>query len=265
MQERSRVMVEDVIKSNRDGIKAKGAKVELENNPSMLTTDKAQDEESIRKLLIKLRAQYNELFPYVKKLKNYIADITEETHICAIYLLLCQVFNIWESFFILSEAGKSSSIGGLIRMIKEGDMQVQLFVTEASENSRVNLNKWFKGEIITHGEGRDKVSKFIEKGTPVSGDNLKDLSAHIYQMESQASHNAYTSILELVSPFTEDYDFEGYCGYYRTVIWLKYAFGSLEFTNITLKMVYLNIVKDQGAYKEINKILVKYNPIKYNS
>ena len=66
--------------------------------------------------------------------------------------------------------------------------------------------------------------------------------------------------MELVSPFTEDYDFDGYNGYLRTISWLRYASGSLEATNIAVKMVYSIVINDEKAFKEINKILIKFNP-----
>lgn len=260
MQEASKKIIEKAIISNREAIKQNGPKMDLLQNPDMLLIHNAKDKIQINLLLSQLQKQLSELLPFVKKIKLHIVDITENTHICAIYLLLCNVFDVWLSFFILAKEGKSSAAGSLIRVIKEGIMQVDLFSTEALKGDYTNLNKWFGGEIIEHGKGREKVSNFLEGNLLAQEGSLKNLSTHIYQIESQASHNAYETILESVSPFSEDYDFDGYTEYYRTIAWLRYAVGSLEATNITLKMVYTTVINDEEAWKKLDDILIKYNP-----
>ena len=170
------------------------------------------------------------------------------------------MFNLWNSLFLLAEKGESSGLGSLIRVIKEGNMQIELFALEATEKNRYNLDRWFSGQIIEHVKGRKKVAEFFKNSLPNNDVDLEKLSSHIYQMESQASHNAYTSILELVSPFFEDYDFDGYSSCYRTIAWLRYASGSLETTNVTLKLIYSTVINDEESYKKIDEILIKYNP-----
>lgn len=259
MQEQSRKKIEDAIKSNRQAIKRKEPKIALARDPNLLRIKHERDRILIELLLSRLRKQLSDLLPFVYKIKPHINDITETTHICAIYLLLCRVFDDWDSLFVLAKNGRSSAAGSIIRMIKEGNMLVNLFAIEFSNKDHANLDKWFSGEIVQHGIGREKMEKYFNKYSPPTLD-VKKLATHIYQIESQVSHNAYATILELVSPFTEDYDFDGYTGYHRTISWLRYAVGSLETTNIALKMVYSIVINDDGAFKKINEILIKYNP-----
>jgi hypothetical protein len=259
MQKSSKKMIEDAIASNKAAIKHGGPKIDLKLNPEMLIADKEFFKKQINSLLLILREHYNELLPYVKKIKSNINDITENTHVCAVYLLLCNIFDNWDSFFLLAEKGKSIASGSLIRLIKEGVMQVEYFSIEALNGDRIALDKWFSGNIIEHGKGREAMSKLFEKFLPTPGNNYKDLSASVYQVESQVSHNAYGTILEMVSPFSEDYDFDGYNGHYRAIHWLRYAIGSLEATNMALRSVYLIIIKDLDSHKKIDEILTRHN------
>jgi len=260
MKKEAKNQIKTLIEDNRKKIKDPEPKKYLGSHPDILTDIKKEKELKVVYLLRQLDNQYKELLPFVKKIKLSIGDITEETFICATYLLLCRIFDNWESIFILSKDGKSSAIGNMIRTIKEGLMQVQLFSIDSLNMDRTNLDKWFSGDIITHGVGREKLANFCKEDDP-KGENVDDLSTQIYSIESQVSHNSYASIIELVSPFTEDYDFNGSTSYHRTVAWLKYAIGSLESTNIAMKFVYLNIMKDTDGYQKLNEILIKYNPI----
>lgn len=247
MQEETKEKIKNLIEDFKKRLKNPEPKKFLIIFPNTINDTKVIKKLEIDHLLVQLDNQYKELLPFVKQIKLSVGDITEQTFVCAVYLLLCRVFDNWESIFILAQKGKSPAIGNTIRAIKEALMQIELFSIDSSNTDRTNLDKWFSGEIITHSTGREKFSE------------VKDLSAHIYSIESQVSHNGYASILESMSPYTEDYDFDGYTGYHRTIAWLKYAIGSMETTNIAMKFVYLHIIKDKDAYQKLNEILIKYN------
>lgn len=260
MQKKAKNKIKTLIENTQKRLKDSEPKKALNIYPNILTDIQKEKELEIDYLLTQLDNQYKELLPFVKKIKLSISDITEQTFICATYLLLCRIFDNWESIFILAKNGKSSAIGDIIRPIKEGLMQVKLFSIDSSDMNRTNLDKWFSGDIITHGVGREKFTKFYKKEN-LEGENINDLSTQVYSIESQVPHNGYASILESISPFTEDYDFNGCTSYHRTVAWLKYAIGSLESTNIAMKFVYSDIMKDMDGYQKLSEILIKYNPI----
>lgn len=260
MQDESRKKIEFVIEDNKRAIKSDDPKRELARNPKTPVLIQEREKLEIHHLLSRLRKYQSELFPFVKKIKANIKDITEPTHVCAVYLLLCNVFENWNAFFLLIENGKNGAAGNLLRMIKEGDMTIQLFSVEAAQKNRTNLDKWLKGDIVTHGIGREKVSEYYDKHSPVPEVDVKKLDAHIYQMESQASHNSYATILESVSPFTGDFDFDGYTGCHRCLGLLRYAEGSLTATNIAMKAVYANLINEEAIYTQLDTILKKYNP-----
>lgn len=106
-------------------------------------------------LQLQLQSYHNDLFPFVGKLKSHVKDITDTPYVCAIYLLLCRIFDGWRTVFILSEKGKSSAIGNIIRMIKEDNMLVNLLAIEFSRGASTNLDKWFSDEVVSHSIGRE--------------------------------------------------------------------------------------------------------------
>lgn len=258
MQELTRDRINVVIQSNKSAIKNPNAKIALGRNHSLLSDRQEVNKDQIKKTLLVRRDQHSELLPFVKKIKLHIGDITESTHVCAIYILLCHIFENWNSLFILAEQGKNSAVANLLRMIKEGVAMVELFTMEFAKGESTNLDKWFSGEIIGQEICRKMAGEFAKEYSPCQEVNVKELDAHIYQMESQASHNSYLSVLELVSPFTEDFDFDGYTGFVRTCAWIKY--GSLASTNIALKLVYQLLTRDKKDLERLDKILIKYNP-----
>jgi len=260
MQEITRDKIKYSIKSNRESIKKRSPKSAWAQNPDLRNSLQKGNKLEIGALLTLLQKYNSELIPFVKKIKSRIKDITETTHVCAIYLLLCHISDNWDSLFILAERGKHSAVGNTLRMIKEATDMVQLFAFEFLSGDSVDIDKWFKGEIVDQGTCRKKVRAYLDKHSPYPQINESKLGAHIYQMESQVSHNAYASILESVSPFTEDFDFDGYIGFYRTLAWLRYAKVSITMTNIALKVVYSIIMKDKKDIATINEILTKYNP-----
>lgn len=201
----------------------------------------------------------NELLPYVKNIKTGIKDIIEETHIWAIYLLTSQIFETWKSFFHLVNWWYSTALGMQLRNIQEADMLIALFMVEFLEDENVHLMKWFSGKIITHGEGRKRVGAFYSKADSSFMD-IKEISSYIYEIESLGIHNAYISVLQLVNPFIEDFDFERYTQIYRTLSEVKHALHIMSQTNITLKAIYHHILKYHTKYIELDNILKKYSP-----
>lgn len=264
MQEQTRKIVKLVMDSNKQAIKNREPKIALKKNPNLLIVNQKKYKNEIDQILIKLRDQYTELLPFVKGIKKHIKDITETSHVCAVYLSLCFAFQNWNSLFLLAEYGKNSAALALIRMIRESLTLAELFALESSKNEREYLDKWCSGEIIPNRIGREMVSKFFDELSPIPNliplHYVKNLMTKLYQMESQVLHSSYASILECISPFTEDFDFEGYTGFYRTKIFLKHAEGMMTATSSTLKLVYLLLLKDAGSFDKVNEILMKYNP-----
>ncbi len=250
--------VKIVISDNKKAIKSAYPKLALRDNPNLLEEEQKIAEEMISDTLNDLKGHYNELVPFVKKIKDRVLDITEETHFCAVYLLLCQTMTYWESLFLLAKNGNSSAIQLNYRTIKESLALAELFSFEFAEMEDDYLKKWFTGEIITHGVYRDKLKKFYKNISEEDIAFLKNTSRDLYQMESHSIHVAYTSVIEGISPFTEDFDFDKYTRFRRTSYNLTYVTGGMDSTNMALKFVYKFLLGDLDGYNNLDKILLKH-------
>lgn len=245
-----------LIADNRRAIKNPEAKEALKENPDLIEKDR---EASVREIELKLpllEQHFNELFPFIKELRSHIADITEETHTSAVYLLLAHACQDWNSLFALARLGDYGSFA-FIRLIKESVAQSDLFVLDSRSGERKNIDKWFAGEIIGHEACRTAQDNFMQESGLVAG-TMKNIAKRIYHMESLVIHGSYVSMLESVSPFTEDFDYGGRTQYFRTSKGLDYARGTMDAMNISLKLAYLYLIKDSKKYDELDEILKRY-------
>lgn len=245
-----------LIADNCSKIKNPYTKLESLNNPNWSRDLKHEYFGQITSLLKSLEDQYVDLVPFVKDMRWKISDITEHTAVCAVYLLLCSVLRIWDSIFLLAKSGHYSSVMSLLRMMDEALTQCNLFAFDFQEWKHVNLDTWFSGEIITNKIWREKMWALHEDW----GVDVYSMTTYIYGMESQIAHSGYVGMIENISPFNEDFDFDGPTGYYRTVWALWSGLNHMTEFNIALKWAYLLILKDHAGYDKIDLILSKYNP-----
>lgn len=257
MDEETKKDKDFLIADNRRAIKNPRPKEALEENPNLVEEDREISKMEIAIKLPLLERYFNELLPFIKGLRNYIQDITEETFVCAVYLSLSHASQDWRSLFSLARIGDYGSFA-FVRLIKEAVAQSDLFVLDSRKNIRKNLDKWYAGEIVGHGECRDAQDKFMQENGMVA-DEIKGMAKRIYHMESLVIHGSYISMLESVSPFTEDFDYGGRTQYFRTSKGLDYAKGTMDAMNISLKLVYGQLVGDKEKYEQLDKILTKYS------
>ncbi len=260
MSKQTRKSISELIDRLKKSIKNSVPKTTESKYPGYLDHTRLLNKIIIEQKLEVLQGRYSELFPFIEALKAKIPDIIENTHLCAVYLLLCYNLQTWKSLFLLAKYGHYSAIMSLIRKLKEISMLVQHFTLEKKDNIRTDLDKWFSGEIISHSIGRNSSTKLMESDNPYPELDYGKLQSFIYQIESQAPHAGYASILECISPFTEDFDFNGYAGYGRTISALEYANGTMNDINLALKAVYSLILNDPIGYEKIDQILLKYDP-----
>ena len=252
MSEFTKKVIKEAIESNLKAVKSNRPKLLLKNDPELLEKKFIKTNLDIERQLSELVKHYNELLPFVKAIKYQINDITEKTHYCAVYLVLCQAMNYWKSIFLLLKNGESSTIQLTNRAIKEALSLAELFSCEFHNKKDNFLKKWFLGEIIKNKEHRDVIESLVGE---IAGNINKDL----YRMESHPVHVSYVSVIELISPFTEDYDFEKYTKFQRTFLNFRYLKGSMDRTNIALKYVYNFLLRDKAGCDQLDKILTKFS------
>lgn len=243
------------IDSNREYTKKSEPKSALKNNPNLLIEDQKIAELEIQRIQKNLKNQKDELMPFVNRLFSCITDIAEETHFCAVYLSLSQVMLYWDSIFLLTENGYSSTIQLVIRPIKEHLALTELFTFEFKEKKNKYLKEWFSGEIIHHGAYRNMVKKFFGED---GGEKMKEIANDIYRIESLAVHASYPTILENISPFTENFDHGKHTRFKRTLYNLDYIREVMTTTNGALQHVYLYILEDHESFNQLDRILNKY-------
>lgn len=258
MNKDAKEKVKFLINDNRRAIKNPFPKLVLKANPNLLIQDREKSRKEISDTLAVIESYYGELVPFIKNLREYVKDITEETHICAVYLLMSHAIQDWKSTFLLARSGDIGS-WTFIRLIKESSALADLFVLEARSNEKKYMEKWFSGEVIGHASCRDAHEKFFKEQEKNKDIDIKKMASEIYHMESLVIHSSYSTMLESVSHFSEDFDYDGRTQYFRTSKMLPYAKGSMESMNISLKLIYLFLIKDPGAYESLDKILVKYS------
>lgn len=246
-----------LIADNRRAIKSLEAKKALKEDPNLIEKDKERSRMEIALKLPTLEQYFSELLPFIKNLRGYVQDITEETFICAVYLSLSHACQDWKSLFSLARNGDYGSFA-FVRLIKEAIALSDLFVLDSRKNKHKHLSEWFKGEIVGHGACRIAQDEFMQEGGMVV-DEMKNIASHIYQMESLVIHGSYISMIESVSPFTEDFDYDGRTQYSRTNNGLDYAKGVMDAMNINLKLVYGQLIGDKEKYEQLDKILTKYS------
>lgn len=103
MSQARRNAITELIQENRTAIKNCERKKELLINPLIEDNLKNDFIEEIDFLIASLNHQLIILTPYIRDMRSKILDITEETTLCAVYLLLCSVIKLFDSILILAK------------------------------------------------------------------------------------------------------------------------------------------------------------------
>ena len=91
MREDNKKDIQSLINGHKIAIKDRGPKKAIEDDPFYLEKDRISIAKEIAISLETLTNYYKKLFPFLGKIKSHISDVTEQTHIAAIYLTLCNV------------------------------------------------------------------------------------------------------------------------------------------------------------------------------
>lgn len=257
MHEQTKNDISLLIQDNQSAIKNPYTKIHAQLNPEIHKNMMNDYLSEIKLLTWELQARITELIPFVGQIKWSTSDITEETHICAIYLLLCSVISEWESVCLLAKEWKYTSIMAILRKISEALDQCQLFILNSQDWEDKHLKDWFLGKIISNGVARKRISEATPKEAWVDVDSLL---SHLYQMESNTTHNGYVSMLEGISPFTEDFDFDWSTRYYRTIWALGFAKGNITDFIQVLRLVFFLLLRDTESEARLEAILKIHDP-----
>lgn len=227
-------------------------------NPLYPESEKKRDMEKMNEELVHLKTIHGDLVRRVKKLKQLIPDITDQTVLCAIYLIYGKVLQTWESIFLLASQGKHFDTMELIRSIGEN---LDLIHTFHLEEKGKYLKKWFSGEIVEHGVSRKIGGEFLKKRKIkiVEENDLspQQIARDIYRAFSKYTHGSYSAVLDSVDVFNEDFDWNGYAGAHYMIRHKGALENAMVATLVALKMTYLSM-EDDPSFNEIDKILTDF-------
>ena len=247
--------VKRLIKNHVDKLKFHNGKKFIEINKFSPQQQREKDLQEIPKKLMRVKSVYLKIEERIKELKTLIPDITEQTTLCAVYLIYGKVLQTWRAIFLLTERGYNFEIMELNRSIVENLGLVHTFYLD---KDLVHLSKWFQGEIITNGIARNLVDEYIAKNSVnTHGLSPYDMANYVYRGFSKYTHCSYAALLESVDLFNEDFDWNGYSGAHYSLKHIDALESTMTSTLITLKHTYLEL-KDMESYVVINKILLDF-------
>lgn len=251
--------IKQLIEEHIAKLKTHKAKEYFTQNPLYPEHQKDRDLKEIQEGLNKLKSIYSQIEKKIKKIRNLISDITDQSTLCAVYLIYGKVLRTWEAVFLLSSKGYNFEIMELIRSINEN---LDLIKTFHLDKEQKYLTQWFQGEIIGHRISRELGDKFLRNSgiKSIKEHDLSpyDISTDVYRGFSKYTHCSYAALIaESVDVFNEDFDWNGYAGTHYTLHNIGALENTMATTLITLKLTYQKL-GDTNSYKEIDNILIDF-------
>lgn len=208
----------------------------------------------------------------LKKVKQFVPNVWDQTPIAAAYLLLGKAIGNLESTIILAKLGYSFEIVEICRSATESLDLAFLFL---SDESNFHLKKWLKGKTIKNSIARkafdDELNSNVNSSTRIP---LKNLKADIYDISSLYTHSCYPALLDAIDVFHEDFDYNRISGHHYTQKNLHLIYDLAESILLELKNTFIkfkdlantnkteNLLNKMGVKKasqsEIRAIIDKY-------
>lgn len=215
-------------------------------------------QEKNKKLITILCNEIEEILPeiegLIRKIFTNISSITEQTKTAAAYLLIGRAYSYLQSSLILCRAGKNMEAMELSRSGKESLDLAMLFWDDKNKNQ---LDKWFKGKIISNFEARDFQHELLNKELADKFENkeqpIKDMLSESYGVMSGYTHSAYAGLLDGVDVFKLDFDFTQNAGYHYCINNFHIVEDLLIKILLQLKNSFLNL-KDRENFIEADKL-----------
>jgi len=247
--------IKKLIQNHIGKLKSHEGKKFIEINKFYPQQQREKDLDEIPKKLMDLKSVYLKTEERIKKLKTLIPDITEQTTLCAVYLIYGKILQTWRVIFLLTERGYNFETMELNRSIIEN---LDLIHTFYLDKDSAHLGKWFQGEIITNEVSRSLVDEYITKnGVNTHGQSPYDMANTVYRGFSKYTHCSYVALLESIDVYNEDFDWDGYSGTHYSLKHIDALESTMTSTLIALKYIYLEL-KDMESYAVIDKILLGF-------
>ena len=236
----------------------------LQKNPNAPEEQRNHDRKIISIGVARLESVFEQILPFISRIRNLIIDPLEQSKLAASYLLLGKIAQTWRAVFLLMRDGFHYETMELIRSIYEAKGLVFVFMNGDNESS--DLTKWLSGEIIANERARAKMHEYMNTDAAHAGVVLpiRDMMDGVYAGLSKYSHASYAAILDSFDVYQRDFDFEKTASlHYVRSSSIPYAANELEGTIVILKGFY-QVLGDTESYKKLDQILRQIAPEMYN-
>lgn len=240
------------------------ARAYLEKNPQAVQSQLDKDKTGVLMEIEKLKNIFNQIKPYIFKIREYVPNMLDQNKVTASYFLFGKIFHNFEAIFTLARDGFHYEAIEIIRSIKESADLIEFFML--NDDSNPELKKWFNGEIITNEKARNAINNFMREEAVKTGLPMlpTGVSAGIYSVFSKYTHSSYAALLDSFDVFGQDFDYKKLAGFhYTSATSLPCANDEMRSLIITLKIFYSS-VENKDVYKELDLIQRKIAPEMYD-
>jgi hypothetical protein len=141
-EERTKALLDRVLKyrRQRDTLRAY-----VERDPTIPIREKQSSSEQLLIQVQKLADMWNEVLPYIRKIRPLIDDVLAHNGLVACYFLFGKVSQGLAAIFLLLKNGFHYEVIEIIRSNREALDLIRLFITEPEGSAQVK--RWFAGDI----------------------------------------------------------------------------------------------------------------------
>jgi hypothetical protein len=232
----------------------------LKRNPDAPKQRQETEKKYIAVEVEKLEGIFNEVAPYILKIRERISSVLDQNKLTASYFLFGKIFHSWQALFLLAREGFNYEVMELLRSISEAADLMAFFMR--GDDSSPDLKKWFAGEIVSNEKARKSIDDFTNKEAHSAGIALPvgEMKAGIYGGLSKYTHVSYGALLDSFNVFSRDFDFDRVSGFHYThESSLPYANGAMRGLIVSLKFFYQS-VGDNDSFNKLDLILRKVAP-----
>ena len=260
-EERTKALLDRVLKyrRQRDTLRAY-----VERDPTIPIREKQSNSEQLLIQVQKLSDMWNEVLPYIRKIRPLIDDVLGHNRLVACYLLFGKVSQGLAAIFMLLRNGFHYEVIEIIRSNREALDLIRLFITEPEGSAQVK--RWFAGDIVKNAKAREVADRQLREFAEMTKvtQSLEGVQDGIYSGLSHYSHVSYSAILDSYDVYHQDFDFEQIAGHhYALKSSLPYVRTEIHSVLIVLKGFYLSL-GDRESYLRVDALLRKYAPTYYD-
>jgi hypothetical protein len=246
-------------KQQRERVKATA-----KDNPMLPLKERIANSGQILVQVLLLTQSWNEVMPYIRKIRSLIDDVLGQNRVVACYLLFGKFSQSVDAIFMLLKSGFNYEAMELVRSNREALDLIHWFINEPEGSPKIK--KWFAGEIINNDEARKSLDKSLKTEAQGTGFtvSVEGLKSGLYGVLSKYSHVSYAALLESYDVYSQGFDFDRIAGHHFALnSATPYFRTELHGAIIALKAFYRS-AGDSETYRALDTLLRKYAPEYYN-